>query len=132
MRRSYAAMTAELGLSFCAGITRGGRYCPLEHQRWGEAEPGIVHMSDVRVTKAGLARFLGLAAIALDPSINDEVPWRRVYRRNVASRDLARRLHVRMPGREHYDFDRSFVLASVAAIPNSERLRKQAFDWARR
>jgi hypothetical protein len=89
-------------------------------------------MADVRVTRGGLARFLGLAATALDPTINDEPPWRRVYRRNVASRDVAHRLHVRMPGREHYDFDRSFVLASIASIPNSEPLRKQAFDWARR
>ena len=125
MRRSYSAMARDLGLELCAD-------CPLDHARWGASEPGRIHMADVRVTKAGLARFLGHAAIALDPSINDEVPWRRVYRRNIAARDLARRLHVRMPGREHYDFDRSFVRASVASIPNSEPLRQAAFDWARR
>jgi hypothetical protein len=125
-------MADELGLEFCGGVRKTGHYCTLDHSRWGASEPGRVHMADVRVTKAGLARFLGLAAIALDPSLNDEVPWRRVYLRTVRSRYLAQQLHVRVPGREHYDFDRSFVLASVASLPNSEPLRKQAFDWARR
>ena len=132
MKRSYPSMAESLGLEFCRGIEKAGFYCTLDHGRWGASEPGRVHMADVRVTKAGLARFLGLAAIALQPELNDEPPWRRVYRRNVASRELAKRLHVRMPGREFYDFDRSFVLASVASLPNSEPLRKQAFDWARR
>jgi hypothetical protein len=132
MKRSYPAMAAALDLEFCRGIDKVGIYCPLDHGRWGAAEPGRVHMADVRVTKAGLARFLGHAAVALQPELNDEPPWRRVYRRQIAARELAAKLHVRMPGREFYSFDRSFVLASVASIPNSEPLRKQAFDWARR
>ena len=132
MKRSYATMADELGLQFCGGVGRTGHYCDLDHGRWGASEAGRVHMADVRVTKAGLARFLGHAAVALDQSLNDEVPWRRVYKRQLAAREIAKRLHVRMPGREYYDFDRSFVLAGLATVPNSEPDRKQAFDWARR
>lgn len=130
--RRYPTLATELGLHFCGGVRRDGYYCPLDHRRHGTAEPGGIHMADVRPTKAGTARFLKLAATALDPTLDQDVPWRRVYRRHLAARELARRLGIPMPGREHWDFDRAFVRASTAGLTNDEPLRREAHLWARR
>ena len=132
MRRSYPALAGELGLECCSGVRRTGFYCRGFDHRAGSAEAGCIHLVDIRVTKPGLARFLKLAAIAQDPDLNEEVPWRRVYLLYVRSRQLAGRLRVRMPPKEVYAHDRAFVRAGTAGMPNNVALRREAFNWARR
>jgi hypothetical protein len=132
VRRSYAAMAREIGLEVCSGVSRSGLYCRTFDHRHGASEQGRIHLVDTRVTKPGLARFLKLAALAQDPTINEAPPWVRTYLLHLASQRVARQLHVRMPPREVYDMDRAFVRASVAGMPNSVALRRRAFDWARR
>ncbi len=133
MRRTYQQLATELGVRFCFGITPTGLYCEHEHTRQGSWSPGVIHMVDGRVSKPGLARFLRLAAQAQAPQLFEHEPeWRRVYFLHRYSRMLAGRLHVRMPPRAIYDFDRAFVLAATAGMPNSVPYRFQAHEWARR
>jgi hypothetical protein len=90
------------------------------------------HFPERPVTKADTLTFLKVAAIELDPTINDEpVAWRRTYRLCRLARESGERIDIRLPARL-WSADRAFVLAGVAGLPNSVPLRKQAFDWARR
>ena len=76
--------------------------------------------------------FLKLCARALDPDLDDVEPfWLYVYRLNLATRDIGKRLHLRVP-RQYQKLDRFAVLAGVAGVSNDVPYRKQAFDWARR
>lgn len=131
-RRRLTDLAIALGLTYCAGITKQGFYCGLDHQV-GEAEDGIVHLADQeRLTEAKLGRFLWLAAEARDPTLREDPPWRRTYRVALAVRKLAAEAHIRPPGRSFWAWHRAFVLASITSIPNREPLRRAAFDWARR
>jgi hypothetical protein len=133
MKRTYASMARDLGLTYCHGITATGHYCPESHDLNGSVTEGSIHFSDRPVGKVNNAAFLKLAAVALDPSINEEsVPWRRVYRRALGMRTAGKVAHVRIPAR-HMAMDRAVVRAGVAGLTTaSDPLRKRAFDWARR
>ena len=129
---SYPTMAVELGVAHCRGITPTGHYCGEGDHKVGFARPGIVHLNEPeRIDRRDTLAFLKLAVVALDPSIDDDVPWRRVYRRYAATAEAASRFHLRFPVR-HWRADKAFVLASVAALSNEVPLRKPAFDWARR
>jgi hypothetical protein len=129
---TYQSMARDLGLGYCRGINERGQYCHLEHRLNGSVADDVVHFADRPVTRADTFAFLKLAAQVIDPTLRDEaVPWRRVYRMNRLVRDLAHRLHVRLPAHSSR-MDRAFVLAGVAGLSNEVPLRKQAFDWARR
>jgi hypothetical protein len=131
MKTTVAAITRELGVPYCWGISRGF-YCPRDHRQQGTITPdGTIHLHDHVVTKTNLVTVLRMIAIAQDPTLNGDVPWRRVYRIDVAIRALAIRLRTRIP-RETFANDRSFVRASCAGLSNDVPMRKQAFDWARR
>lgn len=130
MNRTYAAMAAALGLEYCFGMERWGGYCHLDH-RIGASTPGKVHLADTNPNWAGIFTFLKLAAAAKEPSINDDAPWVRVYRQNMLARSLGHQINIRVPSRI-LRRDRAFVKASVAGLPNSTPLRKEAYDWARR
>lgn len=132
MKRTYANMAADLGLTYCRGITATGHYCREQHDLNGSVTPGTVHFADRAVGKVNVLAFLKLAAIALDPSINEEtVMWRRVYRRALGVRAAAQKTRVRIPAR-FMAMDRAQVRAGTAGLSNEVPMRKQAFDWARR
>jgi hypothetical protein len=123
-------MAHALGLEYCRGIYKGF-YCRDQDHQVGSATPGRVHMADIHVTWPGTHRFLKLAAIAMDSSINEDVPWRRLYRANMGARQLGRALHITIP-RRYLTYDRAFVRASAAGLGSDTPLRKQAHDWSRR
>jgi len=127
---TVASITRELEVPYCHGIRKGFR-CHEDHDLNGSVVDGVIHVRDRTVTRQNIASVLKLVARARDPTLADDVPWRRVYRISVVVRALAAQLHYRIP-RESFAADRSFVLASVAGLPNNVPLRKQAFDWARR
>lgn len=124
--KSHASIASALGLSLCVG----GNSCRLDHQV-GAAELGLIHYAGRRRSWPDTHRVLKLCALAIDPSINEDVPWRRVYRLNIAARTHGRNAGVRVPART-LAFDRAFVKAGVAGIGNDVPLRKEAYDWARR
>ena len=128
--RTYGQLVRELDLDYCRGIDRNGFYCDLDHVT-GSYTPGTVHLADTPTTWPGIHRALKLAALAVTPAIDEQTPWRRVYLLNIAARIMGKSAHVRVPAR-HLRFDRRFVLAGVAGIPNSEPMRRDAFNWARK
>jgi len=134
-QHSYADMAATLGITWCPGMEPNGSYCPKAHgSSVGDISPGTVHLRDRQPGPSlqTTVTFLTLAARVLDPSLDMEYAmWRRTYRLVLAQRDLARRVHVRLP-RRVFDFERAYVLAGTVGISNDVPLRKQAFDWARR
>jgi hypothetical protein len=90
------------------------------------------HFTTRPITRTDTLAFLKVAAVELDPSIDDEiVPWRRTYRICRLARESGEKLGIRLPA-SYWSVDRAFVLAGVAGLPNEVPLRKQAFDWARR
>lgn len=130
MRRTAANIAHTLNIPYCGGIYKGFR-CYEEHKLNGSVTNGIMHLEDRLVNRYTIASVLKLAARAQDPTLADDVPWRRVYRTSVAVQALAATARVRY-SRESFKADRAFVLANVAGMPNEVPLRRQAFDWARR
>lgn len=133
MALTYPGMARTLGVHYCGGILSTGAYCPIgEHRFTGFATPGEVHLREpVRVDRRDALAFLKLAAVALEPDIDEDVPWRRVFRRYRGVRAGAARLYMRYPAR-YWNADKAFVLAGTAGLSNEVPMRKQAFDWARR
>ncbi len=128
--RRYGDLIRSLDIDYCRGIDATGNYCDLDHIV-GEAHPGRVHLADLATTSSGVYRALKLVSLAQHPEFNDEPPWRRTYLVNLAVRDLARQARIRVPAR-HVRMDRRYVLAGVAGLPNSVRLRRDAYHWARK
>lgn len=120
-----------LAVEHCRGTLPSG-HCPQAHADGGSATLGVVHMyGPGYLTNVHRLRFLYLAAIALNPDLEFDEPWRRVYRIAMFQRAWALTLRIRMP-RGHQSHMKAFVLAGVAGLSNSVPLRKQAYDWARR
>lgn len=129
MTRNISQLAREAGIDYCRGITPTGHMCHREHHLNGEAVDGTIHLEDRRANRVNSHAFLRLAAIALDPTLKEDVPWRRVYRLDQSMRQIARAIDVPYKSSQ---MDRAFVLAGVAGLSNDVPLRKQAFDWARR
>lgn len=137
MRR--ASLAQELGLALCRGILPTGHYCGysrydhLTGRVTRQDDQPVIHLADGPLRQSDKKRFLVLAAIALDPSLEDpdQPTWRRVYRRDRAAIDIGRRLRIRIPPRA-LALDKSVVLAGVAGLRNDVPDRQRAFDWARR
>jgi hypothetical protein len=124
-RRPYDEMARELGLDLCRG-------CPDYDHAGGEAGAGRVHYDALTSSWPATKRFLKLCAYARDPALRDTGPlWAHVYLTNMASREIGRRLGIRVPSR-YLTLDRIVVLAGVAGLSNDVPMRKQAYDWARR
>jgi hypothetical protein len=130
-KKTFQQIAIELGVPYCGGINKGFR-CYLEHDLNGSLVDGTIHLTDRNGYRASTtAALLSMAARIRDPSLDADLPWRRVYRVSIAARGLAAEIHVRLP-REVWDFNRAFVKAGVAGLSNDVPLRKQAYDWARR
>ena len=132
---TYSDMAQRLGVAYCAGTDHYGKtgyICDVRwHTREGAALGNIVHFAERQPTKYNTLAFLKLVAKVRDPSLADDVPWRRIYRMDKLARQAADELGIRLPSRL-FATDRAFVLAGVAGISNDVPMRKQAFDWARR
>lgn len=128
--KTFQQIASDLGVPYCGGINKGFR-CYLEHDLNGSLVDGTIHLRDRQTNRANTLVMLKMVARIRDPSLDSDLPWRRTYRTAVAVRGLAAEIHIRLP-RDAFDFDRAFVLAGVAGLPNSVAFRKQAYDWARR
>lgn len=130
---TYDEMAAALGVTRCRGRTATGHYCTEEHEKEGSVtyQDSTIHFSDRPKRRVNTHAFLRLVARVQEPSIDKDVPWRRVYRLNMAERRLASFLSIPNPNHPA-SADRAFVLASVAGLKNDVPMRKKAFDWARR
>jgi len=133
---NYDEMAAALNVTRCRGRTPSGHYCDQQHDKEGSITnyPGpdgpVIHFSERPYEQANTLAFLKLVARVQEPSIDMDVPWRRVYRINMKVKFLARFLHIINPAHSARA-DRAFVLAGVAPLGNDVPMRKQAFDWAR-
>jgi hypothetical protein len=130
---TFPQMAERLGVGYCRGILPTGHYCRAgEHGLNGFTLDGVVHLAEPpRVDRWDAFVFLRLAAQALDPTINADIPWRRVYRLYRGVQAAAGQFHMSYPPR-YWRADKAFVLAGVAGLSNDVPLRKQAFNWARR
>ena len=130
-KKTFQQIATELGVPYCGGINKGFR-CHEQHDLNGSLANGTIHLTDRNGYRdSTTASLLSMAARIRDPSLDDDLPWRRVYRVSIAARVLAAEIHVRLP-RGIWDFNRAFVKAGVAGLSNDVPLRKQAFNWARR
>ena len=132
-RLTYPGMAERLGIGYCRGMLPSGHYCRAgDHHLNGFVTDGTVHLAEPStVDRRDALVFLRLAAQVLDPTINDDIPWRRTYRLYRGVQDAALRFHMSYPPR-HWAADKAFVLAGVAGLSNEVPMRKQAYDWSRR
>jgi len=131
MRKTFQQIATELEVPYCGGV-RKGFYCHEQHDLAGSVVDGTIHMRDHKSGRpSAQVAFLKMVARARDPSLDTDIPWRRVYRTDAAVYELARRIHIRPP-KKVFDFDRAFVRAGVAGLSNDIPMRKQAYDWSRR
>lgn len=130
---TYGALADLLEVEHCRGMSRSGFYCSedADHQVGAVSPDGVIHWADRRMHWEGLVRFLKLVAISRDPTLAKEVPWRRVYRINMALKGIAREAHTHIPAR-YLRVDRLYVRASVASLGNDVPLRREAYNWSRR
>lgn len=123
---SYEAISSQLGIPRCRGILPDGHRCHLDHRK-GVLKDDVVHWGDRgRVERAGVRRFLKLAAFRL---VEDERPWARLYLAQPYINDWARQLGIRMPGRMTED-DRLLAKAMLVNVPSTEPLRETVMGWA--
>jgi len=132
-RLTYPEMAERLGVKYCRGMLPTGHYCHAgEHRLNGFVTTSTVHLTEPSsIDRRDALVFLRLAAQVLEPSINDDIPWRRVYRLYRAIQAAASLFHMRYPPR-YWSADKAFVLAGVAGLSNEVPMRKQAYNWARR
>ena len=130
---TYPGMAERLGIGYCWGMLPSGHYCRAgDHRLNGFAKDGTVHLAEPSsVDRRDAFVFLRLAAQVLDPTVNDDIPWRRQYRLYRGVQAAASLFHMRYPPR-YWSADKAFVLAGVAGLSNEVPMRKQAYDWARR
>ena len=123
---TYDEIARQLEIPRCRGVLPTGHRCPLDHRR-GVLKDDLVHWADRgRVERAGVRRFLKLAAYRL---IDDERPWARLYLAQPYINDWARQLGIKMPGSKT-DEDRLLAKAMMVNVPNKEPLREEAMAWA--
>lgn len=133
---SYDEITRQLGIPRCRGILPNGQYCPADH---AEGEVDIfpsrpprtyqVHWGDNRrVTRAGIRRYLALAAwrIAMGRFPSEPV-WRVHYEALREIPALAREIHIQLPHKLG-DLDRAQLKAMMVKVPPSE-LRAEVMRW---
>lgn len=124
----FAEIAERFGIPRCRGILPTGHRCPLDH-RAGVLEGGLVHWADrERVTRAGVRRFLKLAAFRL---VDDERPWVRLYLAQPIINDWARQLGIKMPGHMTED-DRLLAKAMLVNVSSKEPMRDEVMEWALR
>lgn len=130
---TFQQMAGRLDVPWCGGLMPSGFYCRADHRDVGSISDGIVHLAEpTLVDRRDALAFLRLAVQVLDPTINDDIPWRRVYRLYRGVWHAADVFHLRFAGRRYWGADKAFVLAGVAGLSNDVPMRRQAFDWARR
>lgn len=124
---SYPLVALELGIRLCTGEP-----CDQRDHEAGAWSWDVVHWRDRRVTKSGLYRFLRLAALALNPGLDqDPVAWRRTYLVHRVIDQYAKHLKVVIP-RELTTLERRRVKGQLAVVPTNAPLRQRAMLWARR
>jgi len=130
---TYPRMAERLGIKHCWGMLPTGHYCHAgDHRLNGFVTTNTVHLAEPSsVDRRDAFVFLRLAAQVLDPTVNDDIPWRRQYRLYRGVQAAASLFHMRYPPR-YWSADKAFVLAGVAGLSNEVPMRKQAYDWARR
>lgn len=124
----YSTITVALGITRCRGIDpRYGTRCGYDHDRGVYAE-GMVHWSDRHPTRAGIRRFLLLAA---QPTTEGKPVWARPYLAHRYADSAARMIRVRLPS-ELSILDRRRVRRMIVAANATGALRDEAMAWASR
>ena len=126
---SFGEIAAKLDIPRCRGLTQAGYRCEVFDHRRGQIGDGQVHWADrARVERAGIRRFLRLAAI-LYYAEQEPRAWARIYLAQRLINAWASQLGVRIPS-ELSDHDRLEVKAMLVNIPTDAPLRKEAMAWA--
>jgi hypothetical protein len=125
---SYAEIADRLGIPRCRGLTASGHQCRDYNHRQGVVGDGLVHWADrKRVERAGIRRFLRLAANRdlIEQGVAE--PWKRLYWSQAMINRWGMTLGVRFPASltEHDKIELKAMLVNEPQSP----LRKEAMDW---
>lgn len=98
MMPTFDEIARMVGVELC-------RHCSIDfipkrgrrNHNSGWAQPGIVHWSPRKATRAGIRHFLILVAEAKEPFITELTPWMRIWTSNVEAQRLAQVLGVAFP-----------------------------------
>lgn len=124
---TYDQISRELGIARCRGIRSTGQLCREYNHLRGQIGDGDVHWQDrARVERAGVRRFLGLAARA---QIDDPRPWARIYLSQRLINQWGNEIGISFPARLG-QLDRLKVKAMLVQVSTDEPLREEAMRWA--
>lgn len=124
---NYDEISKTLSIDRCRGIRATGQMCrDYDHQK-GEVGEGLVHWADrTRIERAGVRRFLGLAARR---RVDDPRLWARIYLSQRLINRWGSEIGISFPTRLN-QLDRLMVRAMLVLVPTSEPLREEAMRWA--
>lgn len=125
---SYDEIAKTLGIDRCRGIRATGQLCREYDHRKGAAGEDLIHWADRgRIERAGVRRFLGLAAryqLRDEPRV-----WARIYLSQAQINAWGSKIGISFPSHLS-QFDRLMVKAMLVQVPTSEPLREEAMRWA--
>jgi len=131
---TYDAISEHLKINRCRGRTSTGRRCDEKHD--GTITDGQLHWSDRRVTRAGIKRFLLLAARATVNEDPHSPTWVTTWRRIMYARNWLAELGFRI-GKDEWRLEKAQLRAQLAkdtSAPFNEDerdLRAKAMAWSR-
>lgn len=125
-----AQVAAAINVEWCRGILPSGHYCAGNHRK-GFVLDGVVHMSERRLTREAIRRFLVMAAeVLLAEELRDAPPWESLYRRCELAETLAREvIRIRIPSRS-WALDRWTVRAQLPSVHTDNPIRAAAKAWS--
>jgi hypothetical protein len=125
---SFDSITRQLSIPRCRGILPNGQYCPADHVE-GEVADGKVHWGDDRrVTRAGIRRYLALAAWRAAALMwSSEPVWVVHYEALRMIPKLAKQAHVQLP-HALGDLDRATLRAMLVNVDQDWK-RREAMVW---
>lgn len=126
----FDEIARRLSIPRCRGIRANGQTCHYDH-RHGSIGEGLIHWADrTRIMRAGVRRFLKLAALQLIEDVGGETrPWARLYRAQKVVNTWGADLGITFPGHLTQQ-DKLAVKAMLIGVATDEPLREEAMDWA--
>lgn len=131
---TYTEIAKTLDIPWCRGIRANGQRCHATH-RPGSADDDV-HFTDRRVTRAGIRRFLFLAAkVIVDQQAEQaggQPEWVRFYRANrLVTEWIKTAVRIEMPRSVTAPY-KTQLKAMLAAVEPGDPEREEAWLWTSR
>lgn len=127
---TFGEIAEKLGIPRCRGIRPNGQICHGFDHRRGQVGDGFVHWADrSRIERAGVRRFLKMAAIMKLDEEGETRSWARLYLAQTMINNWSPIIGISFPG-VLTDVDKIIVRAMLINVPTGDPMRDAAMRWA--